>query len=179
MTILFWHDHGRALGVMSVMSHCARVLPLTTCDWLSNVVFTLPGPKALVLPVVCRQCGIGFQEEVGEDAAWTKTCTEPTVFWELQIVSDDVVQAVFTPAAQKASAAHAAHGAVPEADQFLPTTHGTSSHTVSDVVVQAVFTPAVQVASAVHASHGALPDPEKVVPATHGASLQVSDVQSQ
>ena len=119
--------------------------------------------------------------EVGEDAAWTKTCTEPTVvLWELQIVSDDVVQAVFTPTVHVASAAHAAHGAVPAGDQFKPATHGTSKlHTVLAVAIQAVFTPAVHVASAAHTAHGAVPNPEKVVPATHGASLQVFDVQSQ
>ena len=95
------------------------------------------------------------------------------IVWELQIVSDDVVQAVFTPAAHVASAAHAAHGAVPATDQFVPTVHAAAvaSHTVLAVVIQAVFTPAVHVAPVVHFAHGALPDPENVVPATHGTPL--------
>ena len=123
MTILFWHFDACSTGVTS---HCARVLPLTTWGWLSNVVVTLPGPTSPVLPLVCGQYGIGFQEEVEEDAAWTKTCTEPTVPWELQIVSDDVVQAVLTPAVHVASAAHASHGALPDPENVVPATHGAS-----------------------------------------------------
>ena len=87
------------------------------------------------------------------------------------------VQAVFTPPVHVEAAAHAAHGALPEAENAMPAPHGTTAlHTMSVVAVQAVFTPAVHVGAAAHAAHGALPETEKVVPATHATWHTVSDV---
>ena len=78
-----------------------------------------------------------------------------------------MVQAVLTPAVHVASAVHALHGVLPEAEKDVPSTHGTGLHTVSAVVVQAVLTPVVHVASAAHVLHGLYPKTEKDVPATH------------
>jgi hypothetical protein len=50
------------------------------------------------------------------------------------------VQAVLTPDGHVVSAVHAAQGALPEDENFLPAAHATW-HTVSVVVVHAVFTP--------------------------------------
>ena len=79
-----------------------------------------------------------------------------------------LVQAVLTPVVHVASAIHAAHGVLPEAEKAVPATHGTTGlHTVSVVTVQAVLTPAVHVESAAHVLHpGAFPEAENV-PAAH------------
>ena len=84
------------------------------------------------------------------------------------------VQAVFTPPVHVEAAAHAAHGALPEAENAMPATHavidGTSLHTTSVVAVQAVFTPPRHVGAAAHATHGALPEAENAMPAPHGTT---------
>ena len=84
----------------------------------------------------------------------------------MHTVSFVAVQAVLTPVVHVASAVHALHGVLPEAEKDVPATHGTGLHTVSAVLVQAVLTPVVHVASAVHALHGVLPEAESV-PAAH------------
>ena len=79
-----------------------------------------------------------------------------------------MVQAVLTPAVHVASAIHAAHGVLPEAEKDVPATHGTGLHTVSVVSVQAVLTPAVHVESVAHVLHPvAFPEAEKFAPAVH------------
>ena len=80
---------------------------------------------------------------------------------ELHTRSVVAVQAVFTLPVHVESAAHAAQGALPEAEKVVPASHGTTAlHTMSVVAVQAVFTPPGHVEAAAHATHGALPEAE-------------------